>query len=132
MKIAITGGTGFVGRHLARWLSYRGHELVLIARGLDGRDRTVRRVHGAQFHAASVTDEEELVRVFEGCDGIAHCAGINREIGKQTYAKIHMEGTQAVVNAARRAGLKKIALISFLRARPDCGSGYHESKWRAE
>jgi uncharacterized protein YbjT (DUF2867 family) len=132
MKIAITGATGFVGRHLSRSLSYQGHELVLIARGLDGRDRTVRRVHGAQFHAASVTDEEELVCVFEGCDGVAHCAGINREIGEQTYAKVHIEGTQAVVNAAQRTGVKKIALMSFLRARPDCGSGYHESKWRAE
>jgi uncharacterized protein YbjT (DUF2867 family) len=132
MKIAITGATGFVGRHLARSLSYQGHELVLIARGLDGRDRTVRRVHGAQFHAASVTDEEALVRVFEGCDRVAHCAGINREMGEQTYVKIHIEGTQAVVNAAQRTGVKKIALMSFLRARPDCGSGYHESKWSAE
>jgi uncharacterized protein YbjT (DUF2867 family) len=132
MKIAITGATGFVGRHLARSLSYRGHELALIARGLDGRDRTVRRVHGARFHALSVTDEEGLARAFEGCDAVAHCAGINREIGEQTYASIHIEGTQAVVNAARRAGVKKVVLMSFLRARPDCGSGYHESKWRAE
>ena len=31
-----------------------------------------------------------------------------------------------------RYGVGKIALISFLRARPDCGSGYHESKWAAE
>jgi uncharacterized protein YbjT (DUF2867 family) len=37
-----------------------------------------------------------------------------------------------VVEAAHRAGVKKIALISFLRARPNCGSGYHESKFAAE
>ena len=37
MKISITGATGFVGRHLARSLSYGGHQLVLIARGEDGR-----------------------------------------------------------------------------------------------
>jgi NADH dehydrogenase len=37
-----------------------------------------------------------------------------------------------VVEAARRAGVMKIILISFLRARPNCGSGYHESKWAAE
>jgi NADH dehydrogenase len=37
-----------------------------------------------------------------------------------------------VVDAARRAGVKKIVFLSFLRARPDCGSGYHESKWAAE
>jgi NADH dehydrogenase len=132
MKIAITGATGFVGRHLARALSYQGHELVLIARGADGRDRTVRRIHGARFHAASVTDEDALAGILERCDAVAHCAGINREIGDQTYERIHVEGTQAVVNAARRAGVKRIALMSFLRARPDCGSGYHESKWRAE
>jgi uncharacterized protein YbjT (DUF2867 family) len=33
MKIAITGGTGFVGRHLARTLVNVDHEVVLIARG---------------------------------------------------------------------------------------------------
>jgi nucleoside-diphosphate-sugar epimerase len=132
MKIAITGATGFVGRHLARSLSYGGHELVLIARGADGRDRTVRRIHGAQFYPVPVTDEDGLAQVFAGCDAVAHCAGINRETGEQTYCRVHIEGTQAVVNAARRAGVKKIALMSFLRARPDCGSGYHESKWQAE
>src|SRR6266481_2323361 len=132
MKIAVTGATGFVGRHLARSLSYGGHELVLIARGIDGRDRTVRRIHGARFEPVSVTDEDGLARAFAGCDAVAHCAGINREIGEQAYRHIHIEGTQAVANAARRAGVKKIALMSFLRARPNCGSGYHESKWAAE
>src|SRR5260370_24038848 len=131
MKIAITGATGFVGRHLARSLSYCGHELVLIARGVDGRDRPVRRIHGAQFQSDPVTDEDALARAFEGCDAVAPCAGINREMGGQTYRRVHIEGTQAVVNAARRAGVKRIALMSFLRARPDCGSGYHESKWLA-
>src|SRR3954447_19777633 len=67
MKIAITGATGFVGRHLARSLSYGGPEVVLIARGIDGRDRTIRRIHGAHFEPVSVTDEAGLVRVFAGC-----------------------------------------------------------------
>ncbi len=37
-----------------------------------------------------------------------------------------------MVEAAKRAGVPKIALLSFIRARPHCGSPYHESKWRAE
>ena len=41
MRIAITGGVGFVGRHLARALLADGHEVILIARGLDDRDRSV-------------------------------------------------------------------------------------------
>jgi NADH dehydrogenase len=67
-----------------------------------------------------------------GCDAVAHCAGINREAGAQTYRRVHVEGTRHVVQAARLEGVKKIVLISFLRARPDCGSAYHESKWAAE
>jgi NADH dehydrogenase len=37
-----------------------------------------------------------------------------------------------VVEAARHNGARKIVLLSFLRARPECGSAYHESKWEAE
>jgi NADH dehydrogenase len=77
-------------------------------------------------------DEEKLVRAFAGCDAVAHCAGINRELGAQTYEKVHVMGTRNEVNAARKAEVRKIVFVSFLRARPDCGSGYHESKWAAE
>ena len=45
---------------------------------------------------------------------------------------MHIDGTRAVVEAARSAGVKRIVMLSFLRARPDCGSLYHESKWAAE
>src|SRR5204862_7373469 len=56
----------------------------------------------------------------------------NREIGRQTYQRVHIQGTANVVEAARSAGVQKIVLMSFLRARPNCGSPYHESKWAAE
>ncbi len=42
MKVAITGGTGFVGRNIARLLTDEGHEVVLIARGLDRTDLSAR------------------------------------------------------------------------------------------
>src|SRR5437773_4790665 len=132
MKIAITGGTGFVGRHLARALSEGGHEVVLIARGIDQRDESVRRCAGASFAPIGIDDQDKLASVFAGCDGVVHCAGINREIGNQTYQRVHVEGTRKVVNAAKRAGVRKVVLLSFLRARPNCSSGYHESKWAAE
>jgi len=73
-----------------------------------------------------------LAAAFSGCDAVAHCAGINREIGAQTYQRVHIDGTRHVAAAAQRAGVKKILLISFLRARPNCRSGYHESKFAAE
>ena len=132
MRIAITGGTGFVGRHLAEELVARGHEVVLIARGVDCRDASVHQLPHTHFFAADLSNADELARAFSACGGVAHCAGINREIGRQTYERVHVIGTQNVVRAARMAGVGKLALLSFLRARPHCGSGYHESKWAAE
>lgn len=132
MRLAITGGTGFVGRHLARALVAEGHAVVLIARGRDRRDEELRHLAGITFVPAAVEDEARLAAAFAGCDGVAHLAGINRELGEQTYARVHVAGTRAMVEAARRVGVPKVLLLSFLRARPGCGSPYHESKWAAE
>ena len=122
MKFAITGATGFVGSHLTTRLTGEGHEVVRIAR----------RAHDDGVVQSSLNDVDRLTEAFAGCQAVAHCAGINREAGDQTYARVHVEGTRNVVAAAKNAGVEKIVLMSFLRARPDCGSPYHESKWQAE
>ena len=122
MRIAITGATGFIGGHLKNRLTGEGHEVVRIGR---------HRIDDAIVHN-SLDDVDQLTAAFAGCKAVAHCAGINREIGGQTYARVHVDGTRNVIEAARRAGVDKILFTSFLRARPDCGSAYHESKWTAE
>ena len=123
MRVAITGATGFIGSHLTTRLSSEGHEVVQIGRRSTGEDQVVK---------ASLDDVDQLAAAFAGCHAVAHCAGITREIDGQTFQRVHTEGTRNVVEAARRAGVEKIVLMSFLRARPDCGSLYHESKWSAE
>ncbi|MEA2646585.1 MAG: hypothetical protein QOE92_1668 [Chloroflexota bacterium] len=132
MRIAITGGSGFVGRHLARDLAGQGHHVVLIARGVDRRDPSIFNAPGVTFAAIGTGDVDALAEAFDGCDAIAHCAGINRELGDQTYQRVHVDGTANVLAAATRAGVQRVVLLSFLRARPGCGSPYHESKWAAE
>src|SRR4030095_2863168 len=125
MRIAITGGTGFIGSHLANRLKSEGHEIVSI-------DRRHQANEGVRSISCGLSDVSRLIDSFKGCDAVAHCAGINREIGNQSYQRVHVEGTRNVVEAARATGVKKIVLMSFLRARPNCGSPYHESKWKAE
>jgi len=112
MTVAITGGTGFVGRHVAE----RYDDAVIISR------RT----------GVAVDDVEALTTAFAGCETVIHAAGINREIGDQTYGRVHLAGTAAVIAAAQAAGVSKIVMLSFLRARPGSGSPYHETKWQAE
>lgn len=123
MRVAITGATGFVGSHLATRLDSEGHEVVRLGRRARANEEIV---------PASLDDVDQLAKAFAGCRAVAHCAGINRELGEQTFARVHVAATRNVVEAARRAGVEKIVLMSFLRARPECGSAYHESKWAAE
>ena len=108
MRIVVTGGTGFVGRRVVGQLRDAGHEPVALGR------------------------RDDVSAALMGCDAVVHCAGINREIGGQTYRAVHIDYANAVVTAARAAGVRRIVMLSFLRARPNCGSGYHESKWAAE
>jgi uncharacterized protein YbjT (DUF2867 family) len=131
MKIAITGGTGFVGAHLARRLIADGHKIVLISRNVRSNSE-LQGKNGVTFAPSDLSSVEDLTSAFAACDAVAHCAGINREIRSQTFQRIHVDGTRNVVEAAQRAGACRIALMSFLRARPNCGSPYHESKWAAE
>jgi uncharacterized protein YbjT (DUF2867 family) len=125
MRIAITGGTGFVGSHLANRLVTDGHEVVILA-------RRSRKDLAENFFSSDLSDVRQLTEALINCDAVAHCAGINREIGDQTFQRVHVEATRNVVEAAKATGIKKIVLMSFLRARPNCNSPYHESKWEAE
>ncbi len=129
-RVAVTGASGFVGSHAARALLANGDDVVLTGRHTNST--AIVPGERATWVIASIDDEPALTRAFAGCEAVIHCAGINLERGTQTYARVHVRGTQAVVRAARAAGVQRIALVSFLRARPACGSAYHESKWVAE
>jgi NADH dehydrogenase len=118
MRIAITGGTGFVGSHFASRLRAGGHEVVVVSR------RT--------GHALDSTGQADLAAAFRSCHAVVHCAGINRELGAETYEAVHVRGTAAVIEAARAADVPRIVMLSFLRARPDGPTSYHRSKWAAE
>jgi uncharacterized protein YbjT (DUF2867 family) len=129
-RVAVTGASGFVGSHVARALLASGCDVVLVARHADRA--AIPDGEHAVWVAADIDDETTLARALTGCESVIHCAGINLGRGSQSYTKVHVRGTDRVVRAARAAGVRRIALVSFLRARPACGSAYHESKWAAE
>ena len=130
MKIAITGGTGFIGRHLARDLIERGHEVIVISRGQ--YSRSTRSIQGARFVQLNINETDRLREVFQGCDAVAHCAGTSVEDSKQTFQQLHVEGTRSAVKAAEASGVKKFVLLSYLNVRPNVRSAYHTTKWEGE
>lgn len=132
MKIAITGGTGFIGKHLARDLIQQGHQVVLIARGLYSRDTPPLSNDNATFVELDTRDTEGLKQALIGCGAVAHCAGTSVEDSSQTFHQVHVEGTRSAVSAAHEAGIKKFVLVSFLNVRPGTRSVYYTTKWEGE
>jgi nucleoside-diphosphate-sugar epimerase len=130
MKIAITGGTGFIGRHLASDLISRGHEAIVIARGQ--YTRNTQPIEGVTFVTLDINDTDKLQEVFQGCDSVAHCAGTSVEDLQQTFHQLHAQGTRSAVTAAEGAGVKKFVLVSYLNVRPNVRSAYHTTKWEGE
>ncbi len=128
MRVAITGGTGFVGSNTARALLAAGHEVVLVSRGT----RRVAPREGLRAVRADVIGGEGLAEAFAGCDAVVHLTAIIREKGKQTFDRVIRLGTEHVVAAASKAGVGHLVYISAIGADPDPRFPYHYTKWMAE
>ena len=79
-RIALLGGTGFVGTALAARLAADGHELRLLTRD-PRRAAHLRVLPGARVLRADVHDEAALRRALEGCDTVVNLVGILNERG---------------------------------------------------
>lgn len=126
MKIALTGGNGFVGRDFSKLLLKKGCEVSSVVRVIrPGNEHVIQNV-------GDLADRSALEKTFSGCDAVVHCAGINREVGRHTFQRVHVEGTRNVIDACRESGVRRLVFVSFLKARPSTTSTYHQSKWEAE
>lgn len=132
MRVAITGGTGFIGRHVVRNLLEQEHEVTVLARGERDLPEWMDRTEDVAIVHGSISERAVVETVVSPADAVIHLAGINYERGTQTYQAVHQTGTEQVVNAVTDANSDRLLLMSYLRARPGTSSGYLESKWRAE
>jgi len=123
--IFITGGTGFVGRHLIARLLSLGEQARILARGSAD-------IPGAELVQGDLTDPPSFAGYLKGCRAVIHLVGIIRESGRNTFRRIHVLGTQNVVEACKEAGVTRLLHMSAIGARPDAASRYHRSKWKAE
>lgn len=128
MKIFITGGTGFVGAHLCRELASRGHELCLLAHQRRAPSA------GIEHVAGDITKPETFQDAVKDCDAVINLIGIIREFpGRNiTFRKLHVDATDNLLVAARKAKVSRYLQMSALGTRIDAVSNYHKSKWQAE
>jgi len=127
-RIAITGGTGFVGLHTTRALLAAGHEVRLVARGV----RRGPRPQGATVLRADVVSGDGLADALSGCEAVLHLVAVIRERGERTFARVNAQGTANVVSAAEQAGVGHLVHLSGIGADPDPAFPYLASKWQGE
>ncbi len=131
MLIALTGATGFVGRHVADTLIARGHAVRALARHPERAGRLAAR--GAQIVSGDLSDADALRALAGGADVLVHLVGIIVETGAATFAAVHVEGTRAALAAARAARVRRVVHMSAVGARNDpAATRYHRTKWQAE
>src|SRR5262249_37520596 len=117
MKVFLTGATGFVGRNMLTRLLEEGH--TVRALGRDPQKAAQLAQSGVELVPGDVVEARGLDQGLEGCDAAIHLVGIIIEKGKNTFAAVHHLGTRNVVEAARRAGVRRFVQMSALGARAD-------------
>jgi NADH dehydrogenase len=110
--IAITGASGFVGRHLTQFASSLGWDVLGLVRS-ETAARSVEEV-GGRFALVNPADTESMARALHGSRAVVHLAQIGAERGGLTYDDVNIVGTRRVIEAARRSGVPRIVFFSGL------------------
>jgi nucleoside-diphosphate-sugar epimerase len=125
VTIAVTGGTGFVGGHVLELLQAQGASV----RALTRRPRvseTIDWVEGA------LDRPDSLRQLVAGADAVIHVAGAINAPSRLTFEAANVEGTRAMIDAAKATGVRRFVHVSSLAAREPHLSLYGASKARSE
>lgn len=126
MKLAITGGTGFVGSHLIDLALASGHQVTALTR----RDQPERL--GVDWVRGDLDDRAALQRLVSEADALIHVAGVINAPDAAAFEQGNVTGTLAMVAAATAAGVRRFVHVSSLAAREPRLSLYGASKARSE
>src|SRR3954447_5342094 len=118
MRVFVTGGTGFIGGHVARKLRDRGDDVRALVRN-PSKATTLQEL-GCEMVPGSLSDADAIRSGMEGCDGAIHGAAIY-EVGipereHQAMHEANVAGTETVLRAALEANVPRVVYISTVAA----------------
>jgi len=131
VKVAIIGGTGFVGTYLIERLLQDGHLPRLLVRA--GSESKVERPTECELVTGEVGDIAALHRCVEGADAVVYLIGILREFPARgiSFDALQHRGVVDTLSAAREQGVKRFLLMSANGIHAD-GTAYQRTKFQAE
>lgn len=117
MTILLTGGSGFLGSHIAARLSHEGHNVRALVRPTSDISflETLCNVEIIQTNSAN---KKAVMEAAEGVDGIIHAAACIKAVSERDFYKTNVGYTEILLDAAESAGsnLKRFVLVSSLAA----------------
>jgi len=127
--VALTGGTGFVGRHVIAALLERGHRVRALARD----PRRLSATPDVEAVTADLANRAALDALVAGAGAVVHLVGIIVESGRQTFQAVHVDGTKRLLDAALAHRVPRFVHMSAVGARIDPhATRYHQTKGAAE
>jgi NADH dehydrogenase len=132
MKVLLTGGTGYVGSALRRYVRDEGHDVRLLVRS--GSERKLDARDAYEVTSGDIFNTNACLRACDGCDAVIHLVGIIREYPSRgiTFDQHHRVATANILDAARRTGVQRFIHLSALGTRANAASMYHKTKFAAE
>jgi len=131
MRVAVFGGTGFVGKYLVRALLESGYEVSLLVRA--GSEHKLDQADRCRLVAGDIASPPAVAATLRDCDALIYNIGILRELPGQgvTFESLHFEGARAVIEAAPGYGVGRALMMSANGVRHS-GTPYQETKFRAD
>lgn len=132
--ILITGATGYIGRHLVSRLVAQGERPRCLVRNIK-RAASILPAGTLEFVQGDTTSPASLETAVQGVDTIVHAAFITadqKQSAGNHYQETNVQGTANLVEAAKKAGVKRIIVISGLGTKPDKPGSYMQGRYLAE
>lgn len=129
VTIALTGMTGFIGRHIAENLLARGYAVRALTRSK--ADKTS--VNNLTWITGDLDNPDALSELVYGAESVVHCAGQVRGHKEAIFTHCNVTGSLQLLQAAKKSGhIKRFLFMSSLAARHPGLSWYAHSKYVAE
>ena len=133
-RIAVLGGSGFIGRYVVKRLAARGE--VLTVGGRHAAAAKYLKLQGEVGQVGlvnlSLSDEPVLRAFLSGNEAVVNSVGILRQSGRQRFELLHHTGPARLARLAREAGIERFVHLSAIGADPRSSSAYARSKAAGE
>ena len=134
-KILVTGGSGFLGRHVVNRLVADGHSVVVPTRRRE-RAKHLIVLPAVDVLEADIHDEATLGRLVARCDAVVNLVGVLHSRSGAPYGpafeRAHVELLRKLVEACTRASVRRVIHVSAIGATADAPSEYLRSKAAGE